>query len=671
MKKIFNISIVLFVFNFLGSCKEFNHDEYFLLSKSDYSDMVYASWLGQLVGNIYGLPHENQYVDNPRPDSLMNLEYGSYHLKLMEEINGAFSDDDTDIEYMYLLQMEKFGIEPTYLELSKAWTYHIRDRVWLANRAALAAMKNGISPPLSGSKKYNPHWFQIDPQLVNEIWAVTSPGMINYACEKSKWAAKITNDDWGVEPTIHYAAMYSAAFFEKDINELIKIGLNALPKDGVFYKTIIEVQNIYNKFPNIKDWKKARLELSNKFYVNESIETKTIWNANLNGACGILALLYGKGDFLTTLDIASGLGFDADNQTATMSGLLGIINGTKGIPKRLLFPIKNSGWELPFNDYYKNISRYDLPDVKISEIIKKTILQAEKIILSKGGEIIKKEDKVFYKIKKSAEFEPNLEIAKIPYVILNKGKANSYSITSSYSNRLIKWEIDSKALPDGITFEKGVFNGIPTKSGEFSVNVKAIYKNQEKSTIFNFIVFEKNLAQEKNIIISSVYKTDKVRRDNMWITVGKNLFSDNISIINDGKIGGDRSVFYSIDNAKTPHEDYYGYKWETPVNIGNIVFTTGSMEENGGWFKNLKVEIINKKGVWEKIKTPIQILPKFDFSNNFINKAHFMSYRIQFDEVKTSGIRIIGDAGGVDHYHHGSKNVFFTSITELEIYEQL
>ena len=37
------------------------------------------------------------------------------------EVDGAFSDDDTDIEYMYLLQMEQHGIEPTYAQLAAAW----------------------------------------------------------------------------------------------------------------------------------------------------------------------------------------------------------------------------------------------------------------------------------------------------------------------------------------------------------------------------------------------------------------------------------------------------------------------------------------------------------------------------------------------------------------------
>ena len=199
------------------------------LTARDYYDKVYASWLGQIIGNMYGLPHENVYVDEPRPDNLSEFRYRGWPLERMATVNGAFSDDDTDIEYMYLLQMQKHGIEPSYAQLRDAWVHHVRDRVWLANRAALTAMRHGFLPPLTGSKDYNPHWFQIDPQLVNEIWAVTSPGMVDYACDKSAWAARITNDSWGIEPTVHYAAMYAAAFFEKDVNRLIDIGLAALP----------------------------------------------------------------------------------------------------------------------------------------------------------------------------------------------------------------------------------------------------------------------------------------------------------------------------------------------------------------------------------------------------------------------------------------------------------
>ena len=669
MKNFFSIIFYGCVFFIIINCGNFQNSRYIIISKAEYEDKVYASWIGQIIGNIYGLPHECQYIDSHRPDSLRNFKYSEYHLKLMSEIDGAFSDDDTDIEYMYLLQMEEKGVEPSYIDLSKAWVNHVRDRVWLANRAAVAAMKNGLQPPLSGSKKFNPHWFQIDPQLVNEIWAVTSPGMIRYASEKSKWAAKITNEDWGVEPTIFYGAMYSAAFFESDINNLISIGLESVPKNGVFYNTVIDVKNIYKKYPDFNDWKEAREELYQKYYVNEPIETKTMWNANLNGACGILALLYGNGDFLKTLDIAAGLGFDADNQTATMSGLLAIANGFESLPKNLMYPFKENKWKKPFNNFYKNITRYDLPDIEISEIINKTIKQAEKIIVLNGGEIYEKSNDIYYKINTEADFSPKLEIAIEPFIYFEIGKELNYSISATYPNNLIKWTVDLSALPDGITFENGTFSGVPTIPGVYKVIIQSKFNDQENLNFITFNILNKNIARDYDTkIISSSKYTDTLVMDKMWITVAKNIFSKDVSVINDGKIYGNNSVFYSINSKKNIQKNFYGYTWNDTKTISKIIFSTGTMEENGGWFQNLNIEYLNEKGRWRRILKPVEITPKFDKSNNFVNKAHYMNYLIQFDEIKTKGIRINGDAGGGDHWHEDSKDYFFTSIAELAIY---
>jgi hypothetical protein len=290
------------------------------ISVEEYQAKVYASWLGQCIGNIYGLPHENKYIDKPGE---MKFPYGYADLRRMASANGAFSDDDTDIEYMYLLAMEEDGPEPSYRQLTHRWMYHIHDRIWLANRAALGLMYHGLTPPYTGMKAHNPHWFQIDPQLVNEIWAVTAPGMVRYAAEKSEWGARITDDSWGVEPTIHYGAMYAAAFFEKDVEKLIDIGTQSLPPGSRFAGVVEDMKQLYRKYPN--DIAAARKEMAEKYYVDEPADTKTIWNAILNGAAGILALLYGQGDFQKTLDYSCYLGFDADNQAATMSGLVAII----------------------------------------------------------------------------------------------------------------------------------------------------------------------------------------------------------------------------------------------------------------------------------------------------------------------------------------------------------
>ena len=46
----------------------------------------------------------------------------------MQEVNGVFSDDDTDIEYIYLLAMEETGFEPSYADLTDHWLHHVRER---------------------------------------------------------------------------------------------------------------------------------------------------------------------------------------------------------------------------------------------------------------------------------------------------------------------------------------------------------------------------------------------------------------------------------------------------------------------------------------------------------------------------------------------------------------
>ena len=108
--------------------------------------------------------------------------------------------------------------------------------------------------------------------------------------------------------------------------------------------------------------------MAESYFHQEPLASKTIWNANLNGAAGVLAQLYGAGDFQKTLDLSCAMGFDADNQAATLAGLLGVILGRDGLPDDLLFPVPEFGWSEPFNDFYKNVTRYDMPDAGLRDM---------------------------------------------------------------------------------------------------------------------------------------------------------------------------------------------------------------------------------------------------------------------------------------------------------------
>lgn len=629
---------------------------------SELRDKIEAAWIGQMIGNIYGLPHENKYINAPGAE---NWPYGyTKNIEKLQKYNGAFSDDDTDVEYMYLLQMEKFGPEPSYAQLRDAWMYHIRDRVWLANRGALGLMHFGYTPPFTGNKNLNPHWYQIDPQLINEVWAFTAPGMIDYAASKSEWAARITSDDWGVEPTIFYGAMYSAAFFEKDINKLIQIGLNELPPNGRFTSTVNEMMGLHKKYPG--DWKAAWQEMAQKYYIDEPDMTKTIWNANLNGACAILALLYGNDDFQRTLDLACAMGFDADNQAATLAGLMGVVLGMKGLPENLYLPVE--GWKQPFNNNYVNITRYDLPNAEISAIVDKTLKAAIGLVIAKGGKLDGKPGEETLTIKSDAVFNPPLEFCIGPLPRLEVGVQAEYEFYTM-ANKVYNWSLLSGNVPEGMIFEKGKLSGTPLKTGYYSITLQLDNGKDKVTRDFNLLVRGKNMAPTADSILANVRQLNEKVLDSCWFTFGKSQYAKNVDVINDGKLNGPGSVFYSIAaKARIPKVDYFGYEWNEPQKISMLAFHTGGMEEFGGWLTSLNVQYLDENGKWQPVaKTAID--PPMPESDVVFYQPHFVEYVISFPTVVTKGIRIIGDTKIEGHWNKYTKNVSgFTSITELSVY---
>lgn len=615
-----------------------------LLPVEAYQDAVYASWLGQVIGNTYGLCYEFQFIDNPGPDS---FPYGyTWTLDLLRRHDGAFSDDDTDIEYMYLTQMEKHGITPTYHQLAEAWKRHVKTKVWCANRMALTLMHAGHYPPVTGAVGYNSQWCQIDPQLVNEIWAVTAPGMIDYAVEKSRFAAHITNDSFGIEPTLHYAAMYSAAFFEMDINRLIDIGTAALPASSRFAKIVEHVKQLYAQYP--EDWQHARRIVKENYLVSEEYN-KHAWppiDANLNGAYGIMALLYGQGDFQRTLDYSCAFGMDADNQAATMCGLLGIVNGLEAIPRNLMFPLEGVNWEKPFNDSYKMITREGLRDAKLSDMAARIATQGEKVILENGGELVERSGVKYYKIPFNASFTAPVELNPLPHFYSEVNRSFSYPVYTAGREITVKG-----TLPPGIKLEGSLLKGIPNSPGDYDFSLLINEgSTDEKSISVNFTIHSPNLAPKASAVIFNQNAVDK-----------------NIEIIRDGKTD---QTYHSIKKGSAREIDYYGYSWDEAQTIASLSFNNGVPSEFCGWFTSFDISYL-RNGQWWKIRE-FEMDPLMNLDNSQWLKPHLMDYEISFPPVTTKGIRIKGWAGGIPkdagNAHLGMQ--YYTSVAELRVYAE-
>jgi len=619
------------------------------LAVADYEDKVLASWLGQMAGNFYGLGYEFKFIEQPGPDA---MPYGFQPdvLARLRAAGGGFSDDDTDIEYMYLLAMERHGIEPTYAQLAAAWKHHVRERVWVANRAALTLMLAGHFPPHTGRRGYNGQWFQIDPQLVNEIWAVTAPGMVRYAAAKSDWAARITSDSFGVEPTVFYGAMYAAAFFESDIHRLVETGLAAMPPGSRFAEAVRFVQTRVKQHPH--DWRAARAALAARYYgqFDYNVGAWPVVDAVLNGACGVMALLYGEGDFQRTLDLCCAIGFDADNQAATMCGLLGLLHGTKGLPANLLYPLPDAHWTQPFNDRYINVSRHDLPDASIGDQARRLARQGERVILAHGGRRVTIEGVDYLEIPAAAEFTPPFELNPPPPLFGALGEAFSYEFYTGRDARTSTWRLEGE-LPRGLAFAAGVVSGTPETAGSATLRMHVTTASGEAASVpVTLCVRGANLAASAAEIL---FNPDSLDHD--------------LALLRDG----DRRqrTYYSVAGHAEPKTDFYGYRWATPQRIAALRMSVGEMKEWGGWFTSLAVEVLGVDGAWHEVSA-LNVTPALNLDNSQWLKASHVDYDLSFAPVETTAIRLVGRAGGIepDEANRTLGRHYFTAISELAVF---
>ena len=395
--------------NAKGSERVITHDELM--------DKLSGFWIGQLLGNYIGFPFENKYVEEPvpilvdrvytagydgDPELMINSRDRRGHIPvLVSALRGAFSDDDTDIEFVTLHAVEKYGLDITYPEITKMWMTHINDYIWVANREARNLMDRGLIAPDTGRRQNNKHWFQIDPQLVNEIWSAFYPGMTKRAADRALWGARITNDDWGTHPTIAYGAMISAAFFESDVRKLVDIAVEAVPDEGPFAEGIRDVVKWHSEHD---DWRETRQRIHDRYYAYKkgSYEAPvSVVSSLANGLTGVMAVLYGEGDYMKTVGIATSAGYDCDNQAATAGGLIGVLNGLSGMGEAAVEQTMSlpafGRWDKPFNDQYVNISRDEIKlRTPISEIVERIAAVAKAAILENGGRMEVRDGKTVY-----------------------------------------------------------------------------------------------------------------------------------------------------------------------------------------------------------------------------------------------------------------------------------
>jgi len=329
-------------------------------------DKIRGGLLGQIFGNLNGLPHEMKYIGEPG-------KVESYTPSLPK---GAWTDDDTDIEWVYLSEMQKTGVLVVpEKRIAELWRANMNGGIWCANLYARQLLDLGIEPPLCGRIAVNP-WsvFNISAQFVCEAFGLVSPGMPRAAAKLGIHYTHYAVDGEPIQTTQLFTAMIATAFFEKDVEKIVLAGLAAVDPKSVIHPIVSDVLTWWKENP--KDWRETRKRIKEKYTHHGGGESDRN-GYELNTAAVIGALLHGGGDDLKeVLRLSFNFGWDADCNAAICGAIVGVLRGKKWIDAQ--------GWEI--KDVYKNTCRDQMPkDETITGYGDKLISAARANILANGG----------------------------------------------------------------------------------------------------------------------------------------------------------------------------------------------------------------------------------------------------------------------------------------------
>ena len=301
--------------------------------KVEYIEQIYAGWLGKIIGIRLGASIEGWTYEK-----IKNI-YGELSGYPVDYKRFA-ADDDSNGPLFFLKALEdgKKGEALTAQDVGEALLNYApfeHGFFWWGGygisteHTAYLNLRNGIPAPRSGSIEQNGATMaeQIGGQIFIDTWGLVAPGNPDLAAKLAKEAASVTHGGNGIYGGIFIAVCISYAFVEKDIKKIIEKGLSYIPSDCEYTRAVRAVMKFYD-FHKEEGWRSCFQ------YIYENLGyDKYPGNCHIipNISVMILALLYGEGDFLNTLNICNMCGWDTDCNVGNVGTIMGVRNGLEDI----------------------------------------------------------------------------------------------------------------------------------------------------------------------------------------------------------------------------------------------------------------------------------------------------------------------------------------------------
>ena len=341
-------------------------------------EQISGAWMGRICGCMLGKTVEgirtnelvpflketnnfpmHRYIlrSDLHDEIIKKYRFGFAGRPYADEIDGMPADDDTNYTVLYQEVIERFGVNFTPFDVSRAWLWlQPKDAYCTAERVAFCNFVKGYVPPESAVYK-NPYREWIGAQIRGDYFGYINPGNPELAAEMAWRDASVSHTKNGIYGEMFVAAMLSVAAETNDLKDIIRGGLAQIPHTSRLYADVQFVLNSFEKGVSKDDCFKLIHQKYDEYSAHGWCHT------NSNAMIVAASLLYGHGAYGKSICMSVETGFDTDCNAATVGSILGMANGMQSIPEYWTKPINNT----------LHTAIFGIGTVKISDRVKMTL----------------------------------------------------------------------------------------------------------------------------------------------------------------------------------------------------------------------------------------------------------------------------------------------------------
>jgi ADP-ribosylglycohydrolase len=358
------------------------------VSGDELADRILGGWQGRIAGCNLGKPVEDGDFWTPdRIRAYLELA-GAYPLRdyipaldpmpegsrLREfwpettrgHVNGGARDDDIDYSILSLWLLGRYGSGVTPSRVAEAFLAFLPySRVFTAERATLVNLLHRVPIDAVGETR-NPYREWIGALIRADMYGWALPDQPGSAARLVFSDASLSHRNNGIYAAMWAAALVSAACAAGTVAEAFERSLDYVPAGSRLAEALGFVYRLYR---NSQTWEQALEQIRARF-------GHYSWVHSINNACLISAgLLWGEGDFASTVGLTVQGGWDTDSNAATAGSVIGTVLGAANLPAHFIDPLHNRTRSAVFG--------YD--NSRISDLARRTTSLAEHGLRSAAG----------------------------------------------------------------------------------------------------------------------------------------------------------------------------------------------------------------------------------------------------------------------------------------------